>query len=123
MDLEKELTGALQDAVDCYLDGRDAIDEGEFGKFIKEKLGKFALEYASENSEDILNKLFSEEAVKKSRISPNNIAKAYEIGDNLKDLVETSIDVYGLYIAATEYKAAGYDPNIRNVALGKMTLT
>ena len=111
VDLEKELTGALQDAVDCYLDGRDAIDEGEFGKFIKEKLGKFALEYASENSEDILNKLFGEEAVKKSRISPNNIAKAYEIGDNLKDLVETSIDVYGLYIAATEYKAAGYGDN------------
>lgn len=31
VDLEKELTDVLQDAVDYYLDGRDAIDEGEFG--------------------------------------------------------------------------------------------
>lgn len=85
VNLEEELQEALQDAVDGYLEGRDAINEGEFGDFIKGKLGEFALKYAADNSEDILNAIFGEDNVKKSRIPASKIADAYELGDKINE--------------------------------------
>ena len=88
MNLEEELQEALQEAVDVYLEGKDAINEGEFGDFIKDKIGEFALGYAANNSEDILNKIFGKEKVAQSRIPAGHIANAYELGNNINDILE-----------------------------------
>lgn len=121
VNLEEELQEALQDAVDGYLEGRDAINEGEFGDFIKGKLGEFALKYAADNSEDILNAIFGEDNVKKSRIPASKIADAYELGDKINEGIETTINIHELYCAAQDLKNAEGDVNLRNEALGRMT--
>ncbi len=119
--LEKELQEALQDAVDSYLDGKDAIDEEKFGEFIAEKIGDFALEYAANNSEDILIKIFGKKEVQNSRIPASKIAEAYELGDNINDLIETGLNVRDLYCAVKDYKNAEENYYLRTDAIGRMT--
>ena len=69
---EEELQEYLQEAVDVYLDGKDAVDQDALVEFIANKASEYALDWAANHPEEVLEKVFSAEDLKNSRIDVNS---------------------------------------------------
>lgn len=119
---EEELQEYLQEAVDVYLDGKDAVDQDALVEFIANKASEYALDWAANHPEEVLEKVFSAEDIKNSRIDVNSITTAYESAEKISDAIELGIDLKSIIDGASAYYAADVDDiNARNAAIGQMT--
>lgn len=120
-DFEEELQDFLQDTVDTYLEGKDAVNENELSDFITGKATDFAIEWAANHPEEILGKVFGKDVVKNSGIPASSITTAYDAAEKIKDTIELGINIKSIANGIADYYEAGSNFNARNKALGKMT--
>lgn len=100
---EEELQDVLQEAVDTYLEGKDAVDEDKLADFITGKAKDFALEWAANHPEEVLGKVFGEDIVKNSKIDVNSITTAYDVAEKINDAIELGINLKDIINGANAY--------------------
>ncbi|NLJ19065.1 hypothetical protein [Globicatella sulfidifaciens] len=120
-DFEEGLQDFLQDTVDTYLEGKDAVDENELADFITGKATDFAIEWAANHPEEILGKVFGEDVVKNSGIPASSITTAYDAADKIVDAIELGINIQTIIDGASAFYAVEGDYNARTEALGEIT--
>ena len=101
---QDEVQEKLQGLVDDYYEGKKSKDEGELKQFVTEKIIDIALDYSTDHSEEIFEKAFGKEAVKKSRIPVSTIREVYDGLNTISDAADIGSDIAGLIDAAGDLK-------------------
>lgn len=117
-DLQKSLKSVAEDT-NGY---QEAVKKGDEAvkSFFTSKVADFAAEWASHNSEAVLDKAFGKDTVEASGIPVSSISTSYDVASKIKDGLETGITVKTVIDSMNTYSAASTE-NGRSRALRSMT--
>lgn len=119
---EEGLQKSLESVAEDTNGYQEAVKKGDEAvkSFFTSKVADFAVEWASHNSEAVLDKAFGKDTVEASGIPVSSISTSYDVASKIKDGLETGITVKTVIDSMNAYSAASTE-NGRRRALRSMT--
>lgn len=121
-DFEDGLQEQLQKDAEEYAKTHSDATGEEVYNYIKEKAVDYTTNWAVNHPEEILNRIFGEETVKNSRISPESITDANTLKGKIKEYIDVAVDINSFKDGIDAYNSARIDDyNAQYAAISQMT--
>lgn len=121
-DFKDGLQEQLQKDAEEYVSTHSNATGEEVYNYIKGKATDYVTEWALNNPDEILNRMFGEEAVKASRIPPESITDANKLKGKIEEYVDLAIDINSFKAGIDAYNSAPSNDYIaKNTAISQMT--